>query len=109
MVGLFNAVEMITGGESLTARQAAAMGWADDVVASDQLLAAAMRMVRDEQQSQAFRRDREPVGGSRRYLARGDRVYRRGRLGLHPCSKRTATIRHPSPRWKPCSLVRNSM
>ncbi|HEY3393543.1 MAG TPA: 3-hydroxyacyl-CoA dehydrogenase NAD-binding domain-containing protein [Lacipirellulaceae bacterium] len=73
MIGLSNAVELITGGETIDARAAAAMGLADDVVAigpsapgsaggsggSDQLLAAAVRMIRAEQKSQQYRRDRE--------------------------------------------------
>jgi 3-hydroxyacyl-CoA dehydrogenase/enoyl-CoA hydratase/3-hydroxybutyryl-CoA epimerase/3-hydroxyacyl-CoA dehydrogenase/enoyl-CoA hydratase/3-hydroxybutyryl-CoA epimerase/enoyl-CoA isomerase len=76
MVGLSNAVELITGGENIDARAAAAMGLADDVVAmgaepspspslkgrgssDDPLLAAAIRMIRAEQKSQQFRRDRE--------------------------------------------------
>jgi enoyl-CoA hydratase/carnithine racemase len=44
LVGLANAVEMITGGESLTAQQAHAMGWAADLVAPDQLLPASLRI-----------------------------------------------------------------
>lgn len=63
MVGLFNAVEMITGGESLTAPQAAAMGWAQDVVPTSQLLAAAVRMIREEQRSQAYLADRKRWAG----------------------------------------------
>jgi 3-hydroxyacyl-CoA dehydrogenase/enoyl-CoA hydratase/carnithine racemase len=70
MVGLSNAVELITGGETIDARAAAAMGLADDVVSigasapgsaggSDALLSAAVRMIRAEQKSQQFRRDRE--------------------------------------------------
>jgi 3-hydroxyacyl-CoA dehydrogenase/enoyl-CoA hydratase/3-hydroxybutyryl-CoA epimerase/3-hydroxyacyl-CoA dehydrogenase/enoyl-CoA hydratase/3-hydroxybutyryl-CoA epimerase/enoyl-CoA isomerase len=76
MVGLSNAVELITGGENIDARAAAAMGLADDVVAmgaepspgpslrgrgslDDPLLSAAIRMIRAEQKSQEFRRDRQ--------------------------------------------------
>lgn len=65
IIGLSNAVELITGGENIDARTAAAMGLANDVVTSpsgnmaDALLAAAIRMIRSEQASQEFRRDRE--------------------------------------------------
>ncbi|MCI0332290.1 MAG: 3-hydroxyacyl-CoA dehydrogenase NAD-binding domain-containing protein [Planctomycetes bacterium] len=77
IVGLSNAIELVTGGENIDARAAAAMGLANDVVAlgstepsptpslrgrennGDALLAAAIRMVRAEQATQQFRRDRE--------------------------------------------------
>jgi 3-hydroxyacyl-CoA dehydrogenase/enoyl-CoA hydratase/3-hydroxybutyryl-CoA epimerase/3-hydroxyacyl-CoA dehydrogenase/enoyl-CoA hydratase/3-hydroxybutyryl-CoA epimerase/enoyl-CoA isomerase len=74
IIGLSNAVELVTGGENIDARTAAAMGLANDVVSSapasgstkgssrtngDALLAAAIRMIRAEQSSQLFRRDRE--------------------------------------------------
>jgi 3-hydroxyacyl-CoA dehydrogenase/enoyl-CoA hydratase/3-hydroxybutyryl-CoA epimerase/3-hydroxyacyl-CoA dehydrogenase/enoyl-CoA hydratase/3-hydroxybutyryl-CoA epimerase/enoyl-CoA isomerase len=66
MIGLSNAVELITGGENVDARTAAAMGLADDVVtpsgASDGLLSAAIRMIRAEQATQQFRRDRQRWG-----------------------------------------------
>jgi 3-hydroxyacyl-CoA dehydrogenase/enoyl-CoA hydratase/3-hydroxybutyryl-CoA epimerase/3-hydroxyacyl-CoA dehydrogenase/enoyl-CoA hydratase/3-hydroxybutyryl-CoA epimerase/enoyl-CoA isomerase len=65
MIGLANAVELITGGENIDARTAAVMGLANDVVVvprgqnGDPLLAAAVRMIRAEQATQQFRRDRE--------------------------------------------------
>lgn len=59
IVGLANAVEMICSGESLDARQAAAMGWASDVVPPDRLLDAAVALIRDEQATGAYLRDRE--------------------------------------------------
>ncbi|HEY4232188.1 MAG TPA: 3-hydroxyacyl-CoA dehydrogenase NAD-binding domain-containing protein [Lacipirellulaceae bacterium] len=62
MVGLSNAVELVTGGENIEARAAAAMGLANDVVAAgnaDGLLAAAIRMVRAERKSGDYLRDRE--------------------------------------------------
>jgi 3-hydroxyacyl-CoA dehydrogenase/enoyl-CoA hydratase/3-hydroxybutyryl-CoA epimerase/3-hydroxyacyl-CoA dehydrogenase/enoyl-CoA hydratase/3-hydroxybutyryl-CoA epimerase/enoyl-CoA isomerase len=63
MVGLANAVELVTGGETIDARAAAVMGLANDVVAiadnGEALLAAAVRMIRAEQRSGDFRRDRE--------------------------------------------------
>src|SRR5262249_51574660 len=62
MVGLSNAVERVTGGESINAAAAALMGLANDVVAAtastaDALLAAAIRMIRAERKSNDFRRD----------------------------------------------------
>ncbi len=65
MVGLANAIELVTGGETIDTRAAAAMGLTNDVVATskrengDGLQAAAIRMIRAEQASQEFRRDRQ--------------------------------------------------
>ena len=64
ILGLSNAIELITGGENIDARAAAQMGLAHDVVAttdttSEALLSAAVRPIRAEQASQDFRRDRE--------------------------------------------------
>jgi 3-hydroxyacyl-CoA dehydrogenase/enoyl-CoA hydratase/3-hydroxybutyryl-CoA epimerase/3-hydroxyacyl-CoA dehydrogenase/enoyl-CoA hydratase/3-hydroxybutyryl-CoA epimerase/enoyl-CoA isomerase len=63
MLGLSNAVELVTGGENIDARTAKLMGLAQDVVeaspGNEPLLAAAIRMVRAEQTSQQFLRDRE--------------------------------------------------
>jgi 3-hydroxyacyl-CoA dehydrogenase/enoyl-CoA hydratase/3-hydroxybutyryl-CoA epimerase/3-hydroxyacyl-CoA dehydrogenase/enoyl-CoA hydratase/3-hydroxybutyryl-CoA epimerase/enoyl-CoA isomerase len=65
MVGLANAIELVTGGETIDARAAALMGLAHDVVATsadangNALLAAAVRMVRAEQKSGDYRRDRQ--------------------------------------------------
>jgi 3-hydroxyacyl-CoA dehydrogenase/enoyl-CoA hydratase/3-hydroxybutyryl-CoA epimerase/3-hydroxyacyl-CoA dehydrogenase/enoyl-CoA hydratase/3-hydroxybutyryl-CoA epimerase/enoyl-CoA isomerase len=76
IVGLSNAIELVTGGESIDTRTASAMGLANDLVKtisetptsaskndhgsvrSDALLGAAIRMVRAEQATQQFRRDR---------------------------------------------------
>lgn len=68
MVGLSNAVELVTGGETIDPRTAAVMGLANDLVSlpgtdGDALLAAAIRMVRAEQKSQDFRRDRKRWSG----------------------------------------------
>ena len=49
IVGLANAVEMITGGENVDARAALAMGLASDVVPADKLLDAAIGVIRAEQ------------------------------------------------------------
>jgi 3-hydroxyacyl-CoA dehydrogenase / enoyl-CoA hydratase / 3-hydroxybutyryl-CoA epimerase / enoyl-CoA isomerase len=75
MIGLSNAVELVTGGENIDARTALVMGLANDIVnravatpgfaggstttSGDALLAAAIRMIREEQTSQQFRRDRQ--------------------------------------------------
>jgi enoyl-CoA hydratase/carnithine racemase len=59
IVGLGNAVEMITSGESVDARAAFEMGWAADIVPADQLQSAAINLVRAEQARQEYRRDRE--------------------------------------------------
>ena len=73
VVGLGNAVELVTSGEPIDARTAWAMGLADDVVEemrnadcgmrkdsqdADPLLDAAVRMVRAEQASQQYLKDR---------------------------------------------------
>ena len=50
IVGLSNAVEMITSGNSLKPHEALTMGLATDVVPTTDLLAAAIRIIRDEQQ-----------------------------------------------------------
>ncbi len=69
IVGLSNAIELITGGESIDADAAALMGLAQDVVdpasngtessGTDRLLDAAIRMVRVEQERGDYQRDRE--------------------------------------------------
>ncbi|MEX0820111.1 MAG: 3-hydroxyacyl-CoA dehydrogenase NAD-binding domain-containing protein [Pirellulaceae bacterium] len=59
IVGLGNAVEMITGGESISAKAAYEMGWACDVVADERLLPAAIQVVRAEQASKDYLRDRQ--------------------------------------------------
>lgn len=57
IVGLGNAVEMITGGESITPQVAYAMGLAS-IAPEGQLLEAATRLVRQEQQSKSYQQDR---------------------------------------------------
>ncbi|MFI4876047.1 MAG: 3-hydroxyacyl-CoA dehydrogenase NAD-binding domain-containing protein [Blastopirellula sp. JB062] len=59
LVGLSNAVEMITGGESISASAAAKMGLADDVTSPDDLVAAAIRMIEQELKTEDFRKRRE--------------------------------------------------
>ncbi len=59
IVGLSNAVEMVTSGESVDAATAVKMGLATQAVAADDLDAAAIRLVRAEQQSGEYREDRQ--------------------------------------------------
>ncbi|HEX4130766.1 MAG TPA: 3-hydroxyacyl-CoA dehydrogenase NAD-binding domain-containing protein [Pirellulales bacterium] len=59
MVGLPNAVELVTGGESIDGRAAALMGLATDVVAPERLEHAAIELIRAEQRSGGWQRDRE--------------------------------------------------
>jgi 3-hydroxyacyl-CoA dehydrogenase/enoyl-CoA hydratase/3-hydroxybutyryl-CoA epimerase/3-hydroxyacyl-CoA dehydrogenase/enoyl-CoA hydratase/3-hydroxybutyryl-CoA epimerase/enoyl-CoA isomerase len=69
MIGLSNAIELVTSGENVNARDALAIGLANDVVRTmpndngQTLLAAAVRMIRAEQATQQFRRDRERWSG----------------------------------------------
>ena len=75
IVGLGNAVEMVTSGESIDARMAAAMGLASDTVSAgtaspgtgpplaDRLLDAALRMVRAEAASGDYLADRQRWAG----------------------------------------------
>jgi len=67
VVGLSNAVELITSGENTDPKSAASMGLANDVVEiggdRDLLVAAAIRMIRAEQKSGDFRRDRARWSG----------------------------------------------
>jgi len=51
IVGLANALEMITSGENVAARAALAMGLASDVVPAEKLLDAAIGVIRAEKQS----------------------------------------------------------
>jgi 3-hydroxyacyl-CoA dehydrogenase/enoyl-CoA hydratase/carnithine racemase len=59
IVGLGNAVEMITGGDSIGGEAALQMGLADDLVAPDQLDEAATQMVRAETKTHRFQQDRD--------------------------------------------------
>jgi 3-hydroxyacyl-CoA dehydrogenase/enoyl-CoA hydratase/3-hydroxybutyryl-CoA epimerase/3-hydroxyacyl-CoA dehydrogenase/enoyl-CoA hydratase/3-hydroxybutyryl-CoA epimerase/enoyl-CoA isomerase len=66
IVGLSNAVELVTGGEPVDARAAYAMALASDVVhkaGPEALLEAAVRMVRAEQQSRVYLEDRQRWSG----------------------------------------------
>jgi 3-hydroxyacyl-CoA dehydrogenase/enoyl-CoA hydratase/3-hydroxybutyryl-CoA epimerase/3-hydroxyacyl-CoA dehydrogenase/enoyl-CoA hydratase/3-hydroxybutyryl-CoA epimerase/enoyl-CoA isomerase len=72
MIGLANAVELVTGGESVSGREAYRLGLADDLVGTGEepkpaspvpsrspLIAAAIRLIEAEQLSGEWRRDRE--------------------------------------------------
>lgn len=63
IVGLSNAVEMITSGESVDAEAAWKMNLASDVVPVDRLLGAAINLVRMEQRSGSYLRDRTRWSG----------------------------------------------
>ncbi|RIK82520.1 MAG: multifunctional fatty acid oxidation complex subunit alpha [Planctomycetota bacterium] len=63
IAGLGNAVEIITGGESITPDAARTLGIADDVAAPEKLDAAALAVVRDEQKSRQFLADRQRWSG----------------------------------------------
>ena len=58
IVGLGNAVEMITSGETIDGRAARLMNLASDVVPPSDLLPAAIRLIRAEQQSGTWQDDR---------------------------------------------------
>jgi 3-hydroxyacyl-CoA dehydrogenase/enoyl-CoA hydratase/3-hydroxybutyryl-CoA epimerase/3-hydroxyacyl-CoA dehydrogenase/enoyl-CoA hydratase/3-hydroxybutyryl-CoA epimerase/enoyl-CoA isomerase len=58
IVGLSNAVEMITGGDSISAKQAAAMGLADELTDADRLLPAAVNLALREHESGDYMLDR---------------------------------------------------
>ena len=64
MIGLSNAVELVTSGESIDAKAAYKLGLASDVVAVDRLEAAAMRLIRAEQKSKDYLRDRKVWSGA---------------------------------------------
>ena len=59
IVGLGNAVELVTGGKSIDSHAATKMGYATAVVSKDQLLNTAIQLVRLEQQSGNYLKDRE--------------------------------------------------
>ncbi|MCP4811353.1 MAG: multifunctional fatty acid oxidation complex subunit alpha [Planctomycetaceae bacterium] len=59
LVGLSNALELITSGDSIDSDTAALTGWCDDVVAVDQLLPAAVRLIRDDQRTGKYLADRK--------------------------------------------------
>ena len=58
MVGLSNAVELVTGGASIGAEEAYALGWVSNVVPVERLQESGIRLVRSEQQSGQYLKDR---------------------------------------------------
>ncbi len=59
IIGVGNAIEMITGGESISAREAFALELASDVVPADKLISAAANVIRAEQNSGRYLKDRD--------------------------------------------------
>ncbi|HEV7279655.1 MAG TPA: 3-hydroxyacyl-CoA dehydrogenase NAD-binding domain-containing protein [Pirellulaceae bacterium] len=59
LVGLSNALEMITGGESLSAKEAFASGWATHLCPPDKLEQAALDVAEREAESKAYLQDRK--------------------------------------------------
>ncbi len=63
VVGLSNAVELVTSGESIDAKASASMGLISDLVPSAKLLPAAIAVIRAEQKSGGWQRDRKRWNG----------------------------------------------
>lgn len=59
MIGLSNAVEMVTAGESIDGKAAAKMGLISDLVPASRIQEAAVNLVRAEQQSKQYLQDRQ--------------------------------------------------
>ena len=59
IIGLGNAVELISGSENIDGRAAYKMGLASDVVPANRIQEAAVRLVRAEQQSKSYLQDRK--------------------------------------------------
>lgn len=59
IAGLYNAVDMITSGDSIGADAVVAMGLATDSVPADELFDAAVRLIRSEQRSGRYLEDRK--------------------------------------------------
>jgi 3-hydroxyacyl-CoA dehydrogenase/enoyl-CoA hydratase/3-hydroxybutyryl-CoA epimerase/3-hydroxyacyl-CoA dehydrogenase/enoyl-CoA hydratase/3-hydroxybutyryl-CoA epimerase/enoyl-CoA isomerase len=58
IVGIGNAVEMITSGESIDSRTALAMGWISDIVPQNELIEAAINLIRADQATGQYLKDR---------------------------------------------------
>jgi 3-hydroxyacyl-CoA dehydrogenase/enoyl-CoA hydratase/3-hydroxybutyryl-CoA epimerase/3-hydroxyacyl-CoA dehydrogenase/enoyl-CoA hydratase/3-hydroxybutyryl-CoA epimerase/enoyl-CoA isomerase len=63
LIGLANAVEMIASGDSVDAASSYALGLVSDLVPPEKLLDSAIRIIRIEQSTGAYRRDRERLAG----------------------------------------------
>jgi 3-hydroxyacyl-CoA dehydrogenase/enoyl-CoA hydratase/carnithine racemase len=63
IIGLSPAVELVAGGESIDGKTARGLGLVSDVAASDRLDAAAIALVREEQKTGQYKKDRERWSG----------------------------------------------
>ena len=63
IVGLANALEMITTGEAIDSKASVQMGLASDRVPPENLLAAAIRLIRDEKATEHYLQDRKTWSG----------------------------------------------
>ena len=63
MIGLANAVDLVCGGESIGGQAAKVMGLADDLAPSDDLDEAAVRLIRAEEKTAQYKKDRERWSG----------------------------------------------
>ena len=64
VIGLSNAVEMITSGDSIDPQTAQKNGLAADVVAPEQLMPAALSLVQEEELTKRYLKDRETWSGT---------------------------------------------
>jgi 3-hydroxyacyl-CoA dehydrogenase/enoyl-CoA hydratase/3-hydroxybutyryl-CoA epimerase/3-hydroxyacyl-CoA dehydrogenase/enoyl-CoA hydratase/3-hydroxybutyryl-CoA epimerase/enoyl-CoA isomerase len=63
IVGLANAVELVTSGETIDGKAAYKMGLASDVVAADRIQEAAIRLIHAEQRAKQYHEDRKRWSG----------------------------------------------
>lgn len=63
IVGLANALEIVSSGESIDAKTAVALGLASDIVSAEKLVDAAIRLIRIEQKTGSYRQDRQKWAG----------------------------------------------
>jgi 3-hydroxyacyl-CoA dehydrogenase/enoyl-CoA hydratase/carnithine racemase len=63
VLGLSNAIELVTGGESIDAKMAQSMGLISDLVPAAKLLESAINVIRGEQKSGQWKKDRELWNG----------------------------------------------
>ena len=92
VVGLGNAVELVTSGESIDARAAYKMGLASDFVPSAAIQEAAVRLVRAEHRSKQYLEDRKRWSGRS--------------ISTKPNSASSALPRRPSFSSKPKDSIR---
>ncbi len=63
MIGLANAVELVCGGEPIDGQTARGMGLVSDVVPNDKIQHAAIQLIRAEQKSKEYLKDRQTWSG----------------------------------------------